>query len=329
MTTTILLSGGGALGAFQAGALAEIQDYIDAGVVEKPSHAFGISVGALNAALCSMHHYDLRWVAHRWRKSVREPEDIAIRKSLPFRVLPGVLRNKFDGLVDPSPLRAMIDRHLDLRALAESPIQPRAGAVHLNSGALLYATPDDPAFFDYLMASAAIPAIFPAVVIDGEPWADGGLVEVAPATRCIKRGADHIIVILCYPEDMEREPVNVGNPWALAERLMDIVTTSSLEKDVRGIEAVNHRLNQAQGRAALLSRARPREGSHNDFLKDLLEECGLSGKRHIKITMIRPSRPLKYNTGDFGEDDIYRAINAGKIAAREALGPLPSSFAPF
>lgn len=302
MTTTYLLSGGGTLGAFQAGVLAALQPAIDEGQLERPEHIVGISVGGLNATLAALNHHDWRWVANHWHQNVRRPEDIAIRKSVPLRVLPGVLRGEYDGLVNTLPLRRMMHTSLSLAALRESPITPHAGAVNLNTGALVYRTPSDERFLAHLLASASIPAIFPTVEIDGEPWADGGLVEVAPATHCIGLGADRIIAILCQPEDQKREPIDAGDPWALAERLMDIVTTSLLEKDVRAIESVNRRIRRAL------------TGVHPSEKAEVMGSHGLTGKRHVQVTIIRPPVPLGYNTGAFTERDIARALDMGRAA---------------
>lgn len=314
MTTTFLLSGGGALGAFQAGALAALQDAIDERALDRPEHIVGISVGALNATLTAMNHHDWRWVANHWHQHVRRPEDIATRKSVPLRVLPGVLRGEYDGLVNTLPLRRMMHRHVSLSALRASPITPHVGAVNLNTGALVYRTPQDERFLAHLLASASIPGIFPTVEIDGEPWADGGLVEVAPATHCISLGADRIVAILCQPEDPQREPIDAGDPWALAERLMDIAATSLLEKDVRAIESVNRRIRE-------VDRTIKREsaGSFVPSRRLELERHGLEGKRLVDVTIIRPPKPLGYNTGAFTEQDIARALAMGREAGRQAM----------
>lgn len=329
MKTTILLSGGGALGAFQAGVLAALQPAIDEGQLERPEHMVGISVGALNATLAAMNHHDWRWVANHWHQNVRRPEDIAIQKSVPLRVLPGVLRGEYDGLVNTLPLRRMMHQHLSLSALRASPITPHAGATNLRTGELIYRTPQNDRFLLHLLASASIPAIFPTVEIDGEPWADGGLVEVAPATHCIGLGADRVIAILCQPKDAEREPIDVGSPLALAERLMDIVTVSLLEKDVRAIEAVNERLRLADLHARERFISLPQIMEPGDWIKYRnahRADRSLSGKRHIEITIIRPPEPLGYSTGAFTERDIARALDMGREAGAafiETLGAWP------
>jgi NTE family protein len=320
MSTAILLSGGGALGAFQAGVLASLQDAIDAGQLERPEHMVGISVGALNATQAAINHHDWRWVANHWHKNVRQPEDIAIRKSTLTRILPGLIRGRFDGLVDPSPLWRMIDRHVSYHDLRKSPITPHAGAVNLDTGSLVYRTPHHQGYKQHLMASASIPAVFPPVIIDGEPWVDGGVVEVAPATRCIELGADRIIAILCQPASIQREPIDPRDPWALAERLMDIATIASLEKDVRAIEAVNSRLRDSRRYADEMAVLYNWSGTQRiDHENVILYQRGLVGKRLIDVTIIRPPEPLGYNTGAFTEGDIERALDMGREAGRGLL----------
>jgi NTE family protein len=310
MTTTILLSGGGALGAFQAGALAALQPAIDDAQFDRPAHMVGISVGALNATLAALNHHDWGWVANHWHQHVRRPEDIATRKSPVTRILPGLLRGRFDGLVDTAPLRGMLARHVSVAMLRKSPIAVHAGAVNLDTGALSYKTQLHPDFLDHLLASSAIPLVFPSVDINGEAWADGGLVEVAPATHCIGLGADRIIAILCQSERPERQPVDAGNALALAERLMDIVTISLLEKDVRAIEGVNRRIRDAERDIK-----RKSAGSFVPSRRSEFERRGLTmDKRLIDVAIIRPPAPLGYNTGAFTERDIARALDMGREA---------------
>jgi NTE family protein len=324
MSTAILLSGGGALGAFQAGVLASLQDAIDAGTLARPEHMVGISVGALNATLAAINHHDWGWVANHWYKNVRRPEDIATRKNTVTRIALGLLRGRFDGLVDPSPLWRMRDRHISIDALRQSPITAHAGAVNLNTGALVYRTPVHADFLDHLMASAAIPGVFPVVQIDGEPWVDGGVVEVAPATRCIELGADRIIAILCQPASIQREPIDARDPWALAERLMDIATIASLEKDVRAIESVNRRIEDVENMA--WERARVMGHGPDKVMEYLpldMSVAGLTGKRHVRVDIIRPPEPLGYTTGAFAEADIAAALEMGREAGRGMGGAKP------
>ena len=52
---------------------------------------------------------------------------------------------------------------------------------------------------DAILASAAMPAIFPPVEIDGEKYIDGGVVNNVPIQRAIDAGATRIVVLLCSP----------------------------------------------------------------------------------------------------------------------------------
>ena len=64
---------------------------------------------------------------------------------------------------------------------------------------------------DAVLASAAMPAIFPPVEIDGERYIDGGVVDNVPIQRAIDAGATRIVVLLCSPPVFEppvaRRPV--------------------------------------------------------------------------------------------------------------------------
>src|SRR5690606_10959739 len=107
----------------------------------------------LNATLAAINHHDWRWVANFWHQHIRRPEDIATRKNAITRILPGLLRGRFDGLVDAAPLRRMLAMHVDPSMLRKSPIAVHAGAVNLETGALVYKTQHHAGFLEHLMAS--------------------------------------------------------------------------------------------------------------------------------------------------------------------------------
>lgn len=182
----VVLSGGGAKGAFQVGVL---QRLIEKGV--KPSVFFGTSVGALNAAgMAYLGIDDLTklWLAIKGKNDILCP---AWWKLL-----------WMGGLYSMKPLREKLAQVIKGDSMAEAVVC----YVDLPKGQIHYASNLDMSveeFRRYVEASAAIPGVME--LPDGV-LADGGVREQTPLKQAIKAGCDEIHVILCNP--MEENPVD-------------------------------------------------------------------------------------------------------------------------
>jgi NTE family protein len=119
------------------------------------------------------------------------------------------------ALHDPAPLREMLESVLDARAFEDLVVPfhcvaasiERASEHWFDSGPLIEA----------LLASAAIPALFPPVEIDGEHFYDGGLVNSVPLDRAIELGADEVYVLqVGRIEQPLRPPTRFYEPALLA-----------------------------------------------------------------------------------------------------------------
>jgi NTE family protein len=92
----------------------------------------------------------------------------------------------------------MLTHHLNLEALRRSPIEIVISAVHLATGRLhLYN--QDVIEIDHLMASSAMPILFPWQSIHGEPFWDGGVMANSPLFIALERKVEEIIVVLLSP----------------------------------------------------------------------------------------------------------------------------------
>jgi predicted acylesterase/phospholipase RssA len=209
----------------------------------------------------------------------------------------------------------MIDRYVGDNMLSESPITAHAGACKLKDGSINYFTQHHENYSKYLLASASIPAIFPAVKIDGDVWVDGGLVEVAPVDRCIRLHADRIIVVSCYPEESGVVDFNESNPWELADRIMAVATNTILRNNIRQIESVNKRVLEAVGAISGMLSIMPPDFNDKASVDEMvgLEKSirGVAGKRYLEVYKVQPEERLDYNTGDFKDKNIVSAIDAG------------------
>jgi NTE family protein len=181
--TAFVFAGGGSLGAVQVGMLRVL---LAAGV--RPDFVVGASVGAINASYFAGAP-DLDCVTRLeaiWRGLKRS--DI-----FPFSLATaiGLIRHP-DYLVDPGGLRALIETNLPFTRLEDAQIplsimatNLQGEAVHLSKGPVLEA----------ILASTAIPAVFPAVEIDGEPLMDGSFAANTPMRLAAQLGAERIIVL--------------------------------------------------------------------------------------------------------------------------------------
>lgn len=191
--TVFVLGGGGALGAYQAGALGALLDF---GVV--PDAVYGASVGALNGAFLA-HDPTRRRAAElaRWWTSEQARQ---VLLPAPWQRLRGVAAALAgaEGLLDPRPLRRMIDRHVGAHDIAELAIPLHVTTTCLDCVRAVHHSNGDIA--DVLVASCALPALFPAVrLLDGHRHADAGVLCGVPVRAALADAgpADRILVLDC------------------------------------------------------------------------------------------------------------------------------------
>ena len=189
MKKALVLSGGGARGAFQVGVWKYLQE-----IDWTPDLICGTSIGAVNAAAIGSG-MSVERLIHVWRSHNRS--EIYRLKGLQF--LKSMRRGTpLKSVLDTAPLRALLTRHLNLEALRRSPIEVVISAVHLATGRLhLYN--QDVIEIDHLMASSAMPILFPWQSIHGEPFWDGGVMANSPLFIALERKMEEIIVVLLSP----------------------------------------------------------------------------------------------------------------------------------
>lgn len=182
MTRAFVLSGGGNLGAAQAGMLMALAE---AGIV--PDLIVGTSVGALNGAWIAGGNsaYEL---AQLWRTLRRA--DV-----YPLNLIGGFLGfvGLRDHLVSNAPLRRLLTENLDFERLEDAHLQFHVVGTDVLTGhdVLLSTGPS----VDAVLASAAIPGIFPPVTVGGIELMDGGIANNTPITHAVALGADEVWVL--------------------------------------------------------------------------------------------------------------------------------------
>ncbi|HEX4355726.1 MAG TPA: patatin-like phospholipase family protein [Polyangiales bacterium] len=185
MTKAFVLSGGGSLGAVQVGmlkALAENDIH--------PDLIIGTSVGALNGVFLAGRagREGVAELAEVWR-SLRRHDVFPIG---PFSGALGYygLRN---WLVRPTPLEALIRNQMRFDRLEAAPVPLHVVATEIMSGAEVLLSRGDTV--SAILASAAIPGVFPPVEIEGRALVDGGVANNTPISHALALGATTIYVL--------------------------------------------------------------------------------------------------------------------------------------
>jgi NTE family protein len=180
-----VLAGGGSLGAVEVGML---QALTEVGVA--PDFVVGASVGAINAVYFAGDP-SLRGVeklAQIWR-GIRRQDVFPVSGTRGALALLG----HSASLVDPTSLRRLLERRLVHAQLEQCAIPAHVVATDFVSGAERVLSKGSSV--EALMASAAIPAIFPPVTIDGHALVDGGVANNTPLSAAVDLGARRLIVL--------------------------------------------------------------------------------------------------------------------------------------
>src|SRR5262245_43369149 len=206
----VVLQGGGALGAYECGALNALLELIDEFAAEgrriELKVVAGVSIGSVNAACVvgANSGADARArLDALWDDLMLEAPPFwaaAAQRDLAYFGLPGFYRPRPDFWTAPSwtyvydtrPLLATLARHVDFAALNASSTTFVVTAVEVVTGQLrpfankalghLPATRIEPR---HVLASGSLPPAFPWTEIDGMPYWDGGIVDNAPIGRAI------------------------------------------------------------------------------------------------------------------------------------------------
>ena len=198
----LILQGGGALGAYQAGAY---EGLAEAGFL--PDWVVGISIGGINSALIAgnpperrverlrafwdlVSSYDL--TPAEWVAPVRPIHDKLSTTAVEMFGIPGFFVPRPGGtfgaggeglpsIYDTSPLNETLKQLVDFDLISHGKTRLSLGAVQVTTGASVYFDSRHTRIMpDHVRASGALPPGFPSVVIDGEHYWDGGIVSNSP-----------------------------------------------------------------------------------------------------------------------------------------------------
>ena len=301
----LVLPGGGARGAYQVGVLRALAEILPGPSVPFPVIA-GISAGSINAGVLASHAGDffhgVARLEHFWGN---------LRCGQVYRT--GWLHNARTGLhwlaamtlgglgvanprslFDNQPLARLLERELKPEGIAEAIEQGHLHSLLVTASG--YATNRAVTFFQstgaqagwsalrrigrparidhrHLLASAALPLLFPAQRLGHEYFGDGGMRQTSPLAPALKMGADRLLIIGTRDETPDPEPVrnqSYPGPGEIGGSLLDVIFMDHLSADLERLQRSNQMLA--------------------DWPTDRPFPAGL---RQVKSLLIRPTEDLR------------------------------------
>ncbi len=306
--TALILPGGGARGAYQVGVLKAISELLEGQRNPFPIIC-GTSAGAINAAVLASHAHEFLAGVERleqfWRsmhcgRVYRTDAWTVLKSGMRFAATllsGGLIRTNPRAFLDNMPLRLFLQQELRLDGIQTALDQDALRAVAITASG--YSSASATSYFQaqddikswertrrkglatkldvhHLLASAALPIIFPAERIGNEYFGDGGMRMIAPLSPAIHLGANRILVIGTRDEkpDLPPEsPAEYPSAGEIGGYLMDTIFMDRLNADLARMKRINKTL-------ALVPE----------------EKRSQTGMINIESLVIKPSQDLRFVT---------------------------------
>ncbi|MDH5656724.1 MAG: patatin-like phospholipase family protein [Spirochaetia bacterium] len=276
-TKALILSGGGARGAYHVGVWKFLQE-----CGWNPDIVCGTSVGAVNAAAIGAG-LDVQTMEMIWKEMDRK-HVFHLRS---FGELLFKMKNKsYTPLLNSLPLEQYISRTIDFNKLRKSPYEIYISAVSVQDSTLHFFNKKQISI-DHILASSAIPVLFPWRWIQKRPFWDGGVMMNTPLLPALRKGASDIIVVLPSPVGGRVQEIPSGKQQVL-ERAFEQVLAASFQVTLSCMDLK-------------ISRRK------------------IPGKPHIRV--ISPDRMMGFQSIlDFSSSKTAQFAEEGYKNARESLG---------
>lgn len=277
----LVLSGGGARGAYQVGVLKAVAEI--AGPGPMPFRIVtGLSVGAINTMALVSRPDDFRAAVRRleelWRglhcRHIFRTDVRAVTARLAawarYFAFARLGVQPPDSLLDNQPLRELLEREVDIPAMRRALESGTLSAVAISASS--YRTGQSVTFYDsagrvphwartrregrpaelgidHVMASTALPFVFPSQRIGNAWYGDGALRQSSPLSPAIHLGAERLFVIagrdgqIDQPAEGEAVP-DYPAAGLIAGQLLDIVFNDHLDADIERLERINSTLSR-------------------------------------------------------------------------------------
>jgi len=306
----LVLQGGGALGAYQAGVYQGL-----CRTALEPDWVCGISIGAINAALIAGNPPERRierlqafWdratsggpilpaygdapgrglfneMSAAWTAAAGVPGFFQPRMISPFFYPPGAPEAL--SFYDTAPLRKTLTELVDFDLINSRKVRLSVGAVNIRTGRLrFFDNKHETIGPEHIMASGALPPGLPPVVIDGESYWDGGLVSNTPLDYVLDH--DQIDDLVIFQVDLFRAAGPVPRSlMEAAEREKEIRFASRTRHNTRGVMQLHKAKVAVRDLIAKLS---------DDLLDDPEVEVLKAFARENSVTIVQ----LAYDAPDY------------------------------
>jgi NTE family protein len=306
----IVLAGGGARAAYQVGVLQALKEMLAEPKVNPFPIICGTSAGAVNAGALAVHADDFGKAVDNllgvWRNF--EPRhvyraDFAGATSNSARwfaslLFGAFLKSRRIALLDNRPLEHLLARHLDFSRIETNIKAGALDAVAITCSG--YTSGQSCSFFqgnetfegwqrsqrigiktrigvEHLMASSAIPFVFPPYKLNREFFGDGSMRQIAPVSPALHLGADRIVVVgtarIRSDSSPERTRGDLFPTFAqIAGHVMNSIFLDSLAVDLERLERINRTISCVDPAT--------------------LKKLGLS-LHHVDVLVLTPSDPLE------------------------------------
>lgn len=274
---TVVFSGGGALGAWQVGALTR---YVEENAHLNHRAYVGTSVGALNAGWLAQHtsiKQGVQELLHIWTHL----NDSDVKRWTWLFHLNLLVRNY---LYDSTPLRQIIEDSFDPKRVEEAGNELRLSVVEVGTPRLEIVDHRHPQIKDMIWASCCAPPFFEPVEIGGAWYQDGGVMQQTPLKDAISTETEKIVVFLTHPKQMV-DPISINKLKRGPAYIGRAIATMMSEVWVRDLKSCYH-INKS-GR-----------------------------KRYVEVEVIAPPRNLEFDPFDFSNRPLCEMIDRGRSEYR-------------
>ena len=302
----IVLSGGGAKGAFQVGVLDALVN--THGV--KPGIVVGTSTGSIQAL--GLAQDDVGGLLDVWL-GIKGNKDIYKDRGVAGSIILGE-----KAIYDATPLRKLLKSFAKPDRLAASTIDLRIGVVSLQSGEFRTIDKSVPDIFNWVYASCSEPVFFdPLQTSDKQQWVDGGVRDVTPLGAALELNPTGVLVIRASPASKPDSAKIFNGLIPIGLRAVTLLQSEVSRNDLANTSLINDML---AARDQMFTALEANGSSAAEASRLLLPlDRQLSNYRFAQVRVIEPDEHFS-ETLEFDPAKIRRAIDAGR-AVVEAQWP--------
>lgn len=276
-TNALLLTGGGARAAYQVGVLKAIASKLPRNQKSPFKVICGTSAGAINAVSMACHascfHLGVKKTEWVWKNFKTEQVYVGTWSGVFGYILKNYLSKFFKSgkfratsLLNNTPLEKLLSGLVDYKRIDRNILTGHLDAISVAASS--YSDGDCIAFFQssgsdewqrakrkgvktvlttrHLMASSAIPLLFPSVKVGNGYYGDGAIHQLSPLSPAIHLGANKILIIGVEEAKQDKyygESEFHPNAATITGHLLDTIFTDSLNADVERMQRINSTLN--------------------------------------------------------------------------------------